>query len=143
MILWRRRARKYDSVPASKPIPAIVPHGVGRRSTVYTEKRDNFKKDVIAVTGSCGKTTTVAMIHDVLATTYTLHKPLPDANGTGGISNAIQTLYKSTDDMWLSEVALYREGGMKCILDILKPTVKILTNLCNVHSTEFPSTENY
>jgi len=141
MNIWRKRAGNV------RPPPAVNIHiernGFGRRLTNVASKRDSFKNDVIAVTGSCGKTTTVAMIHAVLATAYTLPKPKPDANGSGGITSAIQSLFKSTDNMWLSEVALYSEGGMKPVLDLLKPTVKILTNLCNVHSSEFPSPEHY
>jgi len=108
-----------------------------------TRKRDSFKNDVISVTGTCGKTTTTGMIYVILATKYKLHKTHPDGNGSKGVPHAIQTLLQPTDDIWLIELGIGWPGGMKNLLDIIKPTVKVLTNVGNAHSTKFNSIQQY
>jgi len=108
-----------------------------------TNKRTAFKKDIISVTGTCGKTTTTGMIYSVLKQSFKLQKPHPDRNGRAGVCNQINNYLKQTDDMWLLEVGIDEKGGMKRILSIVKPTLKILINVDNDHSEHFKSIEEY
>lgn len=49
------------------------------------KKRNEFNGDLIAITGSCGKTTTTSMIYNVLNNTYKVSKSHENANGFKGI----------------------------------------------------------
>ena len=106
------------------------------------EKRKGYQKDVISVTGSCGKSTTTGMCHAVLSSQYTVHRNHIDGNTLIGVASAIERIFSVTDDMWLCEMGIGHPGDMKKTLSVLNPTVKILTNVGDAHRRAFRTLEN-
>lgn|SRR5574344_508699 len=94
--------------------------------------RDNYKGQVIDITGSAGKSTTTRMCYDVLKK-YGASANLTRSNTNFGIAWNM-TLYNLENPYWLNETSL--GGGMTLNSKMTKPHIAIITNIAAVHLTE-------
>ena len=108
-----------------------------------TIKRNEFKNVVISVSGTCGKTTTTYFTHKVLKTCYKIDKSHSNKNGEVGIPVCINTMFDLNSDYWLQEIGIASPGAMKKHLDLLRPRIRILTNVNNAHSVYFKNMKHY
>lgn len=98
----------------------------------YITLRRNFAKPVVGVTGYLGKTTTLHMLHTLLATRGEV---LYNAFTHGNWTNNITSLERLNPDY---EYALFefdydREKNFAEILRLIKPTIGIVTNIGDAH----------
>jgi UDP-N-acetylmuramoyl-tripeptide--D-alanyl-D-alanine ligase len=100
--------------------------------------RNSFRGPVIGLTGSYGKTSTKDTMHLLfgpksLATVANL-------NNTLGVPLTLSKLNEH-NDIGIIECGVDRFGEMEEILDVLNPTIGIVTGLTPVHSSQFGSME--
>jgi UDP-N-acetylmuramoyl-tripeptide--D-alanyl-D-alanine ligase len=87
---------------------------------------------VIAVTGSCGKTTTKEMIYSVLSQKYTGVKTEGNKNNQIGLPlNLLR--YDSTYDFGVFELGTNHPGEIRTLADICQPSVGVITNIGMAH----------
>ena len=106
-------------------------------------KRNNFKGIVISISGSCGKTTTTSMIYELLKSKYNVQKSHENSNGFLGICWCITDLYSINNDFWIQEIGISNVDEMIPKLNILKPSIYILTNIYEAHTSNFNKIEDY
>ena len=119
-----------------------------RNVTYYTiddiiQKRDSYTNKVVAISGTCGKTTTTAMIRAVLSTIYNVTKSFQNSNGSSGIYWCINSVHTLDADYWIQEIGIASPGGMKRRLDLVRPDIRVLTNIYESHTEFFNTKEEY
>jgi UDP-N-acetylmuramoyl-tripeptide--D-alanyl-D-alanine ligase len=87
-----------------------------------------FQIPVVAVTGTCGKTTTKDMIHHILNDKFKVHGTNASANGrTGHLSNLMGI--DETTQAAVFETAVGKPGDITNSSKYFKPTIGIITNI--------------
>lgn len=103
----------------------------------YIEK---MKVEVIAVTGSNGKTTTKDMIHDILATTYKTYKTQGNYNNEIGLPYTVLHMPDDTEKLVL-EMGQDHLGDIHLLSNIAKPHLSVITLFGEAHLEFFGSRE--
>ena len=103
-------------------------------------KRENMQGKVIAITGSCGKTSVKGMLKNVLAlhgTTIATH-----ANQNNQIGVPLTILGADSDvDYLVVEAGTSFKGEIKYLTSIINPDVSVVTNVHAAHLEGFGSLE--
>lgn len=100
--------------------------------------RKNFKGTVIAVTGSVGKTTTVAMVEYAVAGFSTSDRSRTSANSLYGIGWNLASMRRDVTH-WVQEMAV---GKMDVCTRLVEPDVAIVTAIAPAHLASFGDTDN-
>ncbi|MCX5889716.1 MAG: UDP-N-acetylmuramoyl-tripeptide--D-alanyl-D-alanine ligase, partial [Deltaproteobacteria bacterium] len=95
--------------------------------------RLRFAGPVVAVTGSCGKTTTKEMIAQVLSQAYRVHKNPLNLNNLIGLPLTLLELEPGFDAA-VVEMGMNRFGEIRRLTEIAAPTVGVLTNVYGAHT---------
>lgn len=101
----------------------------------YIEK---MRLDVIAVTGSNGKTSTKDMIEAVLATTYKTYKTQGNYNNEIGLPYTVLHMPDDTEKIVL-EMGQDHMGDIHLLSEIAKPRIAVLTLIGEAHLEFFGS----
>ncbi|HFR3770859.1 TPA: UDP-N-acetylmuramoyl-tripeptide--D-alanyl-D-alanine ligase [Streptococcus suis] len=96
--------------------------------------------EVIAVTGSNGKTTTKDMIHDVLAMTYKTYKTQGNYNNEIGLPYTALHMPDDTEKLVL-EMGQDHLGDIHLLSEIAKPSLSVITLFGEAHLEFFGSRE--
>ncbi|WP_300784843.1 UDP-N-acetylmuramoyl-tripeptide--D-alanyl-D-alanine ligase [Streptococcus sp. 19428wC2_LYSM12] len=96
--------------------------------------------EVIAVTGSNGKTTTKDMIHDVLATTFATYKTQGNYNNEIGLPYTVLHMPDNTEKLVL-EMGQDHLGDLHLLSEIAKPSLAVITLFGEAHLAFFDSRE--
>jgi UDP-N-acetylmuramoyl-tripeptide--D-alanyl-D-alanine ligase len=91
---------------------------------------------VVAVTGSCGKTTTKDLIAAVLASRYRGRKSSGSNNCGTDIASDLLTV-QPYDQFFVQELGAWGAGTLDPGIDLVRPDVAVLTNLRNDHYSAF------
>ena len=97
-------------------------------------------QDIIAITGSVGKTTTRAALQKVLSPHFTLHAPEKSFNTLIGCTATIMAMPLETQIAVL-EFGANKPGEIKELTEYFPPTIAILTAVAPVHLEGFHSIE--
>jgi UDP-N-acetylmuramoyl-tripeptide--D-alanyl-D-alanine ligase len=95
-------------------------------------RRREFRGPVVAVTGSCGKTTTKDLIGEVLARKYRPRVAPENYNNEVGVPLSILAL-EEADDALVLELGVSAPGEMAPLGEAAEPTVAVLTNVAPTH----------
>lgn len=96
---------------------------------------------LIAVSGSCGKTTTKEMIASILNTSRTIIKTEGNLNNLIGLPLTLfglNNIHKAA----VVELGISEKGEMKRLADICRPDVAVLTNIGEAHTATLGSIED-
>ncbi|MGT2715060.1 UDP-N-acetylmuramoyl-tripeptide--D-alanyl-D-alanine ligase [Streptococcus respiraculi] len=96
--------------------------------------------EVIAVTGSNGKTTTKDMIHDVLATTFITYKTQGNYNNEIGLPYTVLHMPDNTEKLVL-EMGQDHLGDIHLLSEIARPSLAVITLFGEAHLEFFGSRE--
>ncbi|HFI0602163.1 TPA: UDP-N-acetylmuramoyl-tripeptide--D-alanyl-D-alanine ligase [Streptococcus suis] len=96
--------------------------------------------EVIAVTGSNGKTTTKDMINDILATTYKTYKTQGNYNNEIGLPYTVLHMPDDTEKLVL-EMGQDHLGDIHLLSEIAKPSLSVITLFGEAHLEFFGSRE--
>jgi UDP-N-acetylmuramoyl-tripeptide--D-alanyl-D-alanine ligase len=95
--------------------------------------RGRFAVPVVAVTGSCGKTTTKEMIAQVLAASFRVHKNSLNLNNLIGLPLTLLEM-EPGHEAAVVEMGMNRFGEIRRLTQIAAPTVGVLTNVYGAHT---------
>jgi UDP-N-acetylmuramoyl-tripeptide--D-alanyl-D-alanine ligase len=95
-------------------------------------RRNEFAGPVVAVTGSCGKTTTKDLIAAVLTRRYRVRVSPGNFNNEVGLPLSILSLEEG-DEALVLELAVSGPGEMAPLGDAAAPTVVVVTNVAPTH----------
>lgn len=94
--------------------------------------RRDFVGHVVGITGSAGKTTTRAMVADVLSALGTVHQTAGNLNNHIGVP--LTLLETPVDaDLMVLEMGMSAPGEIELLQDIGAPTHRIVTNVSAAH----------
>jgi len=101
--------------------------------------RDQWKKPVVAITGSVGKTSTKELVAAITQQAG-LHYYVSRGNQNVLISVAINMLQvKAKHDGAIFEIATSRRGDVRAMAELVRPTVAAVTGIGHQHMDEFGS----
>ena len=103
-------------------------------------KRSLFKGEVIAITGSVGKTTTKDMVASILSEKYKVLKT--EGNYNNHIGLPLTILNYTLEDVMVVELGMSHKGELSLLSRIAKPTLSIITNVGTAHIGNLGSREN-
>ncbi|RFE02537.1 UDP-N-acetylmuramoyl-tripeptide--D-alanyl-D-alanine ligase [Streptococcus parauberis] len=112
-------------------------HAYQTLAKYYIEK---MRLDVIAVTGSNGKTSTKDMIEAVLATTYKTYKTQGNYNNEIGLPYTVLHMPDETEKIVL-EMGQDHMGDIHLLSEIAQPRIAVLTIVAEAHLEFFGSRE--
>ncbi len=102
--------------------------------------REQFLKPTIAVTGSCGKTTTRALMESIFSQAGNVLASIKSFNNNIGVPLTLLRL-NSTYDFAICELGANHAGELAELTDLVRPKVAIITNAAPVHLEGFGSIE--
>jgi UDP-N-acetylmuramoyl-tripeptide--D-alanyl-D-alanine ligase len=91
---------------------------------------------VVAVTGSCGKTTTKDLIASLLASRYRGSKSSGSDNCGTDIARVLLDVHPG-DRFFVQELGAWGPGTLDAGIDLIRPHVAVVTNLRNDHYSAF------
>ena len=103
--------------------------------------RMKFNIPVIAITGSAGKTTTKDMISSVLSQKLKTLKTKENLNNEIGVPITLLQLNKKHRAA-VVEMGMQKEGEIKELAEIARPTIAVITNIGEAHLKYFKNTKN-
>ena len=102
--------------------------------------RKEINSEIIAITGSNGKTTMKDLIHHILNKSYKCSKSNGNYNSTIGLP--LTFLNCKTDDQYtIVEMGANKDGEIKQLCRAIKPNLSLITNISNAHIKNFKSIE--
>lgn len=108
-----------------------------------TQKRAEFKNKVISVTGTNGKTNLSFLLNQTLSTKYITDKTWKNSNSTKGLPWCFNNHFNLESDYWICEIGISTKNEMKYLLDLVKPNIRIITNIGVAHSANFKNEKEY
>ncbi len=134
----------YDISDYSNKIIIAVDDAVdayGKIAKMYLSKFSLNKK--IAITGSCGKTTTKDMVYKILSEQYGFEavlKNLYNFNNLIGVPKTILEL-NANHEFLILEIGTNKKGEIKKLAEIISPDIGAIINIGKSHLLEFKNLE--
>ena len=98
--------------------------------------RENIKTKIIAITGSCGKTTLKELLGNTLKQISTVGISPKSYNNKYGVPLSLFNLDQK-DDYGVLEIGMDKKGEIDYLSKIIKPDVSIITNVNYAHIKNF------
>jgi UDP-N-acetylmuramyl pentapeptide synthase len=103
--------------------------------------RSSLDTDVIAVTGTNGKTTTKELLHAVLSSRYRTHKNEKNYNNEIGVPFSVLALNDSHEKA-VFELGMNHPGEIERLSRIVKPRISVITSVGEGHLEFLGSVRN-
>ncbi len=98
--------------------------------------RTNIDTNIIAITGSCGKTTLKELLGNVLRKFSSVSISPKSYNNIFGVPLSLFNL-KHSDEFGILEVGMDKKGEIDNLTNIIKPNVGLITNINYAHAKNF------
>ncbi len=98
--------------------------------------RKNIDTNIIAITGSCGKTTLKELLGNVLKKISSVSTSPKSYNNKFGVPLSLLNL-KHSDEFGILEVGMDKKGEIDNLTNIIKPNVGLITNINYAHLKNF------
>lgn len=138
-------AKKALAIIASRPIKTHLPVFLVNNTRkalgdITAFHRANYAIPVIAITGSCGKTTTKAMLASILNGIG--HTLAPESSFNNDIGVPLTLLRLNSNHQYaVIEMGANHRGEIANLCQIARPTVSVITNVGPAHLEGFGSIE--
>lgn len=134
-------AKGAAGVVVSKPITADVPvlevadtlWAYGQIAAMY---RSAFNIPMVAITGSCGKTTVQSMTASILRQVGNTLSPSGSYNNEVGLPRTLLEL-TSEHEFAVLEMGARKPGDIKYLMEIVNPQVTLVNNVAPAHTETF------
>ena len=103
--------------------------------------RNKINPFVIAITGSCGKTTTKEMLYNVFNTTYKTHKTALNHNNEIGLCETLFTMPTDTEVVVI-EMGMRNLGEIELLSKYANPDIGIISNIGSAHVERLGTLKN-
>lgn len=123
----------------NKPIEKKIRNGFINEAK---EKINKYPGEVIALTGSYGKTTTKNYLNTLLSESYYTYPTPASFNSTMGITISIRENLKNIHDMFLVELGAKENNDLDDVMEITKPNIAILSSIGPQHLLSFKTLDN-
>lgn len=117
----------------------LVPDTMIALGDLAEKYMDDWDVKRVAITGSCGKTTTKEFLYKVLSVKYNTGKNLGNYNSDTGIPLTIFNSYQEDNEIVITEVGIGEGRDMSALVAMVKPDNAIITNVGSVHMEFFES----
>ncbi len=118
----------------------LVDNGLKALQDLASFHRSRFKRPVIGITGSNGKTTTKELITNVLSKKYTVHATKGNYNNHIGVPLTLLHIHPQVE-MAIIEMGANHVGEIASYCKIAKPTHGLITNIGRAHTETFGGIE--
>ena len=98
--------------------------------------RENINTNIVAITGSCGKTTLKELLGNTLRKVSKVSISPKSYNNKYGVPISILNL-KENDDFGILEVGMDKKGEIDYLSKIIRPDVSVITNINFAHAKNF------
>ncbi len=102
--------------------------------------RSSFLFPILALTGSCGKTTTKEMLASILRENYKVYATRGNKNNHFGVPLSILQC-TSEDNVGIFELGANHKGEIRANVQLVKPNAALITNVGSAHIGEFGGVE--
>ena len=144
--LYDRGVRSFvvSRIPAQldgkDDVNLIVVHDVleALQSVAGCHRSSCSRVPVVAITGSCGKTTVKEWLYRILAPDYRIARSPRSYNSKIGVPLSLWEIQPDTD-LAIVEAGISQAGEMRALAEMIRPEIGILTNIGNEHSDGFES----
>jgi alanine racemase len=129
-----------DAVKYSDTAFIVTDNTISALQKLAASKRRSFKSDVIAITGSTGKTVVKEWLADILGLYEPVVRSPKSYNSQIGVPLSVWKL----DDKYkagIFEAGISMPGEMEKLRAIIDPGVGVITNIGDAHSENFPDNE--
>ena len=126
--------RFIKNFPISKQIK--VKNTLNFLTTCSKNYRKNLNTKIVAITGSCGKTTLKEMIGSTLKKISKTTYSQKSFNNKYGVPLSLFNI-KQNDDFGILEVGMDKKGEIDSLTKVIKPDLGIITNISYAHSKNF------
>jgi len=132
-------SRRPEGVPADAPL-LIVPDVLQALEALARAARARAKAQVIAITGSVGKTSTKDMLAAVLGKQGRVHAAVKSLNNHWGVPLTLARLPREAD-FALIEIGMSHAGEITPLTALARPHVAMVTTVAAAHMAAFASIE--
>ncbi|HKG07922.1 MAG TPA: bifunctional UDP-N-acetylmuramoyl-tripeptide:D-alanyl-D-alanine ligase/alanine racemase, partial [Pedobacter sp.] len=108
--------------------------------TIAGYNRRQYDLQVLAITGSNGKTIVKEWLYQLLAADYNIIRSPKSFNSQIGVPLSVWQI-EDEHTMAIFEAGISKAGEMESLSDIIKPTIGILTNIGEAHAEGFSSNQ--
>lgn len=103
--------------------------------------RNKINPKVIAITGSCGKTTTKEMLYSVFSTQYKTHKTILNHNNEIGLCQTMFSMPLDTEVL-VVEMGMRNLGEIELLSKYSNPDIAIISNIGSAHVERLGTLKN-
>ena len=100
--------------------------------------RKKISSNIIAITGSNGKTTTKELLYYILKDKYKCSKSLGNHNSSVGLPLSLLNC-KINDQYTILELGANQKGEIASLCNLVMPNYSLITNISNVHIENYDS----
>ena len=133
-----------QQIPDSNKFPnavfLLVNNTLDALQQIAKYKRENFKKEVIAITGSNGKTIIKEWVVQLAQEDKKICYSPRSYNSQIGVSLSLWQL-NSSYDLGLFEAGISKPNEMNRLQEIIQPTIGVFTNIGSAHQINFTTIE--
>jgi len=104
-------------------------------------KRANTKATIIAVTGSCGKTTVKTLLGNFLKTVNRTYYSTKSYNNHYGVPLSLSNLER-THNYGVFEIGMSKKGEINKLSKLVKPDIALITNIAEAHIENFKNLQS-
>lgn len=120
----------------------IVEDTVKALQNIGKMARDRFKNPLIAVTGSCGKTSARTNIAMALKASFNVYETAGNANSQLGVPISLYDMSNSNADIAVLETGMSEKGEMSKLADMVRPDMAVIINIGLAHIENLGTQEN-
>lgn len=116
----------------------VVPSTLKALQKLASWHRSHFQFPVIGITGSYGKSIVKEWLYDMLSNHYNVVRSPKSFNSQLGVPLSVLQMSES-NNLGIFEAGISQPSEMEVLLEIIKPTIGIITNIGNAHQENFIS----
>ena len=133
-------AAAVTGAAGTAPVTVVVEDTLRALQSIAREVRRGSGAQVVAITGSVGKTTTKELTAAFIGTRHDVVRNRGNLNNHIGLPLSLLAL-RRRPDVAVVEMGMNHAGEIRTLVGIAEPNVRVWTNVAEVHAASFASIE--